>query len=115
MLDEFLKNSTESKQASAGWGGDRFALYETNKPDETFVAQLTAWDTPQDAREFFDAYAKRTTKRYADANVTAQKDDRIEWQTSAGGVVMELRDSRVAILEGIPAKTNANTLLRMIW
>jgi hypothetical protein len=115
ILDEFLKNSTESKQASAGWGGDRFALYETSKPDETFVAQLTAWDTPQDAREFFDAYAKRTTKRYADANVTAQKDDRIEWQTSAGGVVMELRDSRVAILQGFPAKTNANTLLRMIW
>jgi len=115
ILDEFLTGSTESKQGSAGWGGDRFALYETSKPGETFVAQLTAWDTPQDAREFFDAYAKRTTKRYADANVTAQKDDRIEWQTSAGGVVMELRDSRVAILEGIPAKTNANTLLRMIW
>jgi hypothetical protein len=115
ILDEFLNKSTESKQASAGWGGDRFALYETNKPGETFVAQLTAWDTPQDAREFFDAYAKRTGKRYPDANVTTQKNDRIEWQTSAGGVAMELRDSRVAIVEGIPAKTNANTLLRMIW
>jgi len=115
ILDEFLNNSTESKQASAGWGGDRFALYETNKPGETFVAQLTAWDTPQDAREFFDAYVKRTGKRYPDANVTTQKNDRIEWQTSAGGVAMELRDSRVAIVEGIPAKTNANTLLRMIW
>jgi len=115
ILDEFLNNSTESKQASAGWGGDRFALYETNKPGETFVAQLTAWDTPQDAREFFDAYAKRTGKRYPDANVTTQKNDRIEWQTSAGGVAMELRDSRFAIVEGIPAKTNANTLLRMIW
>jgi hypothetical protein len=115
ILNEFLNKSTESKQASAGWGGDRFALYETNKPGETFVAQLTAWDTPQDAREFFDAYAKRTGKRYSDANVTTQKNDRIEWQTSAGGVAMELRDSRVAIVEGIPAKTNANTLLRMIW
>jgi hypothetical protein len=47
--------------------------------------------------------------------VTTQKNDRIEWQTSAGGVAMELRDSRVAIVEGIPAKTNANRLLRMIW
>jgi hypothetical protein len=115
ILDEFLNNSTDAKQASAGWAGDRFALYETNKPEETFVAQLTAWDTPQDAREFFDAYSKRTAKRYGDANATTQKEDRIEWQTSAGGVVMELRGSRVAILEGIPAKTNANTLLRMIW
>jgi len=115
ILDEFLNNATESKQASAGWGGDRFALYEPGKPGETFIAQLTAWDTPQDAKEFFDAYAKRTAKRYAGAAATVQKDDRIEWQTSAGGIAMELRGSRVAILEGIPAKTNANKLLRMIW
>ena len=115
ILDEFLNNAAESKQASAGWGGDRFALYETSKPGETFIAQLTAWDTPQDAREFFDAYAKRTAKRYAGATTTAQKEDRVEWQTSAGGVVLELRGSRVAILEGIPAKANADKLLRMIW
>ena len=115
ILDEFLNNAEESKQAAAGWGGDRFALYETSKAGETFVAQLTAWDTPQDAREFFDAYSKRTANRYAGATATAQKENRVEWQTSAGGVAIELRGSRVAILEGIPAKTNANTLLRMIW
>jgi hypothetical protein len=115
ILDEFLNNAEESKQAAAGWGGDRFALYETSKAGETFVAQLTAWDTPQDAREFFDAYAKRTSNRYAGATATAQKENRVEWQTSAGGVAIELRGSRVAILEGIPAKTNANTLLSMIW
>ena len=115
ILDEFLNDATESKQASAGWGGDRFALYETSKPGEMFIAQLTAWDTPQDAKEFFDAYSKRTAKRYADATPTAQKQDRIEWKTSAGGVAMELRGSRVAILEGVPAKTNANALLRRIW
>src|SRR5215212_1592746 len=115
ILDEFLNNAEESKQAAAGWGGDRFALYETSKAGETFVAQLTAWDTPQDAREFFDAYSKRTATRYAGATATAQKENRVEWLTSAGGVAIELRGSRVAILEGIPAKTSANTLLRMIW
>ncbi len=115
VLDEFLNNAVESKEASAGWGGDRFALYQTSQPGETFIAQLTAWDTPQDAKEFFDAYAKRTGKRYAGATTTAQKEDRVEWETSAGRVVIELRGSRVAILEGIPAKANANKLLRMIW
>ena len=115
VLDEFLNNAVESKEASAGWGGDRFALYQTSQPGETFIAQLTAWDTPQDAKEFFDAYAKRTGKRYAGATTTAQKENRVEWETSAGRVVIELRGSRVAILEGIPAKANANKLLRMIW
>lgn len=115
ILDEFLNNATESKRASAGWGGDRFALYETGKPDEFFVAQLTAWDTPLDAREFFDAYAKRTAKRYPDAQELQSTGERIEWQTSTGGVAIELRGSRVAIVEGFPATTDANTLLRTIW
>ena len=115
ILDEFLNNTTESKKAAAGWGGDRFALYETGKPGEIFIAQLTAWDTPVDAKEFFDAYAQRTVKRYADAQELKNTDDRIEWQTSNGVVAMELRESRVAIIEGIPSSTNANALLRAIW
>ena len=114
ILDEFLNNTSESKRAAAGWGGDRFALYQTSRPDEIFVAQLTAWDTPADAREFFDAYAKRTSKRYLGAKETNSV-EHIEWETAAGRVVMELRGSRVAILEGVPAKLNANTLLKMIW
>jgi len=115
ILEEFLSDVTESKRASAGWGGDRFALYETGKPDEFFVAQLSAWDTPIDAREFFDAYAKRTSKRYPDAKELKSTGNRIEWQTSSGGVVLELRGSRVAVVEGVPSSTNANALLRTIW
>ena len=115
VLDEYLNDASESKRASAGWAGDRFALYETSKAGEVFVAQLTAWDTENDAREFFDAYAKRTGKRYADAKEVKNTSERIEWQTSAGVVAMELRGPRVAILEGIPSSTDANTLLRTIW
>lgn len=118
ILDEFLNNKVESKQAAAGWSGDRFALYQTTRPDEFFVAQLTAWDTPSDAREFFAAYAKRTLKRYPEAKESKSSSDRgerIDWETATGRAVMELRGPRVAILEGIPEKTNVNTLLRMIW
>ena len=115
ILDEYLKDTSESKRAAAGWGGDRFALYETGKPDEFFVAQLTAWDTPADAREFFDAYAKRTSKRYADAKEVKSTSDLVEWQTSTGGVALELRGSRVAVVEGVPSSTDSNKLLNTIW
>jgi hypothetical protein len=115
ILDEFLNNQSESKQASAGWGGDRFALYETGKPNEFFIAQLTAWDTPADAREFFDAYAKRTSKRYPDAKETKATDDTMEWQTASGAVALELRGSRVAVVEGVPSATDSQRLLRTIW
>src|SRR4029079_12482363 len=115
VLDEFLNNQPESKQASAGWGGDRFALYETSKADEYFIAQITAWDTPGDAREFFESDAQRTAKRYPDAQELQSTGERIEWQTPTGGVAIELRGSRVAIVEGFPSTTDANTLLRTIW
>ncbi len=115
ILDEFLNDATESKQAAAGWGGDRFALYETGKPDEVFVVQLTAWDTPVDAREFFDAYARRTTKRYSEAQELRPDDNRIDWETSTGRVAIELRGSRVAVVEGVPSSIDASTLLRTIW
>ena len=113
ILDEYLNNASLSRKAAAGWGGDRFALYETDS-GEIFVAQLTSWDTPLDAREFFDAYAERTSKRYTDAKEVNSAGESIEWQTSNGGVAIELRGSRVAIVEGIPSSTNAKTLLRTI-
>lgn len=115
ILDEFLNDETESQRAAGGWGGDRFALYETGRAGEVFVAQLTAWDSALDAKEFFAAYAKRIAKRYPDAMQSGSTDARVAWKTSSGGVVMELRGSRVAILEGIPAKARTDTLLRMIW
>jgi hypothetical protein len=105
LIDEFLKSAAESKRAAAGWGGDRYDLYE-GPGGQVFLAQLTAWDTENDAREFFDAYVKRTKLRYAQASAfevaSTDKDLRREWRTAEGGVVIELRGSRVLILEGIP-------------
>jgi hypothetical protein len=120
ILDEFLNDPIESKRASAGWAGDRFAIYEGSRQGEIFVAQLTAWDSDNDAKEFFDAYSKRTLNRYPSAKatektLTTEQGERREWQTSEGGAVMELRGSRVLILEGLPQKTDMNGVLRTIW
>jgi hypothetical protein len=120
VLDEFLKNAAESKRAAAGWGGDRFAIYEGPQKSGMFLAQVTAWDTVADAQEFFDAYSKRTVKRFGDVSAfqpdtSDDENKRGEWKAPAGNGVIELRGSRVVILEGIPAKANANTLLNMVW
>ena len=118
VLDQFLNDSAYSKTAAAGWSGDRFALYEDPKSGGLFVAQMTVWDTPVDAKEFFEAYAKRTLRRYPNAKALgdAKAEQYVsEWRTSEGDVVMELRESRVLIIEGIPSTANKKGILSTLW
>jgi hypothetical protein len=125
LLDEFLKSPTESRRAAAGWGGDRFAVYEGPKGEALFCS-LSTWDTENDAREFFDAYAKRTGLRYPSATQldltelqsrTSELETRYRksFLTSAGRVMIELRGNRVAVLEGLPDRTDPGALLRTLW
>ena len=66
ILDQFLKSPGESHRAAAGWAGDRTAVYESSKGEVLYIS-LSTWDTENDAREFFDAYVKRTQLRYPEA------------------------------------------------
>jgi hypothetical protein len=128
-----LNAPAESKRAAAGWAGDRYALYEGPK-GQAFLAQVAAWDTENDAREFFDAYVKRTELRYPGAQQldssaleletrnskpetqNSQPETRTiySWKTSEGSVVIELRGLRVVLLEGVPAGADSNALLKSL-
>lgn len=119
ILDEFLRSERESQQAAAGWGGDRFALYENRATGQVLLAQLTVWDTEADAAEFFDAYVKRTGRRYTDAiadtRASVPTQTRRVWRTtSEGTVVLERQGARVAILEGVPQKAEVKALLNKV-
>ncbi len=121
-LDQFLNSPSESKRAAAGWGGDRYAVYEGTKPGEVLITQLTSWDTTEDAREFFEAYVKRTWRRYSAARATSSSpenlgsDDQLQsWQTGEGGVIVELRGNRVLIVEGIPDYVTTKKLMTTLW
>lgn len=132
ILDQFLNSAEESKRAAAGWAGDRYALYEGPVADQVLV-HVSTWDTADDAREFFEAYAKRTALRYPDAqpldsSETAGSNSAIRpsksemqmpdslrrWQTGEGVVVMELRGSHVLIVEGAPEGMDTNALVKAL-
>ena len=115
ILDQFINDATLSKRAAAGWAGDRYALYEEPQSGQALILQLTVWDSAQDAREFFNAYARRTDRRYSNAKKTTLSPDVNEWQTSEGDVLLELKASRVLIIEGLPGKANKKELLRALW
>ena len=120
ILDQFLRSPAESRRAAAGWGGDRYSIYEGPKGEVMFVC-LSTWDTENDAREFFDAYVKRTPARYASAiaveptpNMESNTFSRI-FQTSQGTVLIERRGSRVLIVEGDSGGAKNNLLLNQLW
>lgn len=120
ILDEFLKSPTESKRAAAGWGGDRYAVYEGPQPGDVLVCKMTVWDTEHDAREFFDAYRKRVPKRYTDAEKLNFDLGEVQlqlegWQTGEGAVIIELRGDSVLIAEGIPKRVELSSLMRALW
>jgi hypothetical protein len=118
ILDQFLKSPAESRRAAAGWGGDRFAVYEGPK-GEILIASLSVWDTENDAREFFDAYVKRTELRYPGAERLPRADlatpNRLAWRTNEGGVALEVRGNRVLVLDGYAEGVNRDALERALW
>jgi hypothetical protein len=125
LLDEFLKSPVESRRAAAGWGGDRYAVYEGPK-GEVLIASLSTWDTENDAREFYNAYLKRTEVRFPAAaklepGDSVRPDSRLEtpgikiYKSADSKVVVEIRGSRVLVLEGLPSGADSRALLRALW
>jgi len=120
ILDQFLKSPAESRRAAAGWGGDRYALYEGSR-GEAMLVSMSAWDTEGDAREFFDAYIKRTELRYPRATSTEPSYNTQlstlskSFATSEGVVSIDLRGGRVLILEGAPANADIGALKTALW
>ena len=114
LLDEFLQAIDVSKRAAAGWGGDRYALFVGARKTDVVVALKTVWDTEPDAREFFDAYVKRTTKRYGVEPSEVAHADRQVWTTQEGAVVIERQGSAVVVIEGVPDGVDAKALVKTL-
>lgn len=113
IVDQFLNAEADSKRAAAGWAGDRYAVYES-ETGAVFISQVSVWDTENDAKEFFDAYAKRTQVRYDNVEgreVTGGNPNQHQWKTADGDVLMEIKGKRIVILEGIPAGVVGRELL----
>lgn len=114
LLDEYLNSGDVSRRAAEGWGGDRYALFTGPTPADVLVAQKSVWDTEQDAREFFEAYASRTTKRYGVEPTDVADSGRRVWQTKEGGVCVELTGKTVLVVEGAPEGVDAKALVRAL-
>jgi hypothetical protein len=110
ILDEFLKSPQESRKAAAGWGGDRYSVYEDAKSGQACLVQLSIWDTMEDAAEFYDAYVTRTERRYEGATRIASPYlggstkwyEGQTWRTREGLTFIVRNGEKVMVVEGLP-------------
>jgi len=119
LLDQFLKSPTESHRAAAGWAGDRYAVYESSTGQVVYLS-VSAWDTDNDAREFFEAYGKRTDLWYQlpvamrRAGPPSEKLATRTWNTKEGNVTTKLDGQRVIIIEGYPVTLTVERLINAL-
>ena len=104
ILAEFIARK-EAQRAAEGWGGDKCALYENARTGDLVLVHLSAWDSTADADEFFKAYCTRVTKRYPGVGApTALSPRERSYATPDGETLVELKQNRVLIIEGMPSR-----------
>jgi hypothetical protein len=96
LLGEFMSRKKYPKtiaKASAGWDGDRYAVYR--KGASVALAFYSTWDSEKDAQEFMKAAKKALAKKLA-AEATDDGEDLARWD---GGTVLERQGSDVLWIE----------------
>jgi len=106
-LGEFLLNlyleahlpASVAQEASIGWGGDRFALYERPTGDESLLLVVTVWDSAPEAAEFAAAYTAFAQDKYG-GPATSEDALGAWWQGENDVTLLAGGDRRVVIIVG---------------
>ncbi len=89
-------------RVGSGWGGDRYAVYQSRGDGGMGLYLATVWDHGKDAWQFFDAMAKGLAFKLdaSISNASAKPDTPIWIEGKKGLALIEQREDRVLILEG---------------
>jgi len=100
VLQQFLPED-EATQSAAGWGGDRYELFEHQDTGGLLLVCVTAWDTPEDASEFFQSYTKLLALKYPGwARQSLEGQTGHVWQQEQRHLLLRQRERFVEIIEG---------------
>ncbi|HEY3225477.1 MAG TPA: hypothetical protein VGK61_00615 [Planctomycetota bacterium] len=103
VLDEFkVATARGRRKAAEGWDGDRYYVFENGKGALAGV-WFTVWDTEEDAREFFDAYALLLQAKHEGAE-RESADQKLTLSKGAIRAVLERRGAEVLVFDGFGAE-----------
>lgn len=90
-----------SKNAAAGWGGDKVLLVE-GKDGAAAVFGLTVWDSPADAEEFYQAMTDWLAAQYPKAKRVDESANGFALVQSAEYHSLKIDGSKVQFVLGLP-------------
>ena len=100
VLQQFLPED-EARQSAAGWRGDRYELFEHQGTGRLLLVCVTAWDTPEDATEFFHSYTKLLALKYPGWVMRSLEDQTGHiWQQEQRSLMLRQHEYVVQIVEG---------------
>ena len=101
---------TQAQNAAAGWGGDRFTVWVNDQTHLSALVLLTRWDSPQDARQFSDAFSAYGKARWGDASGQQAS---LHWES--GGQVNDFRlNGDQTLWVSSPNPLTSKTLLNLL-
>jgi hypothetical protein len=95
MLTEYT-DANRAARAAAGWGGDRWALLE--KDGRQALVLESVWDTPTDAREFFDTQGLAFKSRFSGAKQDEASETRQALTAATNATDLRISGSRVQVV-----------------
>jgi len=108
-LEAYVDSATAAK-ASEGWGGDSYAFWEDAGKRHLMVVN-SAWDTPQDAQEFFDAYLVFVNNKSGGSwSVRLNAQDKRWWDAADESVYLSKQGNDVLLVIA-PDETTIETIL----
>ncbi|QEH33993.1 hypothetical protein OJF2_25260 [Aquisphaera giovannonii] len=92
----------QGSKAAAGWDGDRYAIFE-GPGDKLALVWFSTWDSPEEAREFAEAYVRYQTKRQGKKGFQPETIPAALWRCQDDSCqVVERRGADVVVVEGFP-------------
>ena len=87
VLKQFL-GENRAETLAAAWTGDRYALFEDPKTEETSLVFRLALDNTEDAARFFGQYSEALELKYKTRAALFRRPNYFQFQIDSGGVFL---------------------------
>jgi hypothetical protein len=91
----------EGAAAASRWRGGSFRLYEHKRAKYPVLVHAAQWETPQDARAYFNLYQRVLRGKWKTYEVASASENEVTGNGDSGRFVLRLRGDLVQSVEGL--------------